>query len=121
MDAEDSKMPEGYGHTSGMVTVPFPDSFIYSNCSALATSQMDVRISFAEVSADGNVTAKVGMVMPPEHAVQLVMNLMQQMVLFEKRIGPIRNREWQAFRIRAEPEAEKTQQGQPTAETPANE
>jgi hypothetical protein len=120
MDAEVPQGLEGHTYTAGMITVPFADSFIYSNCSALATSQMDVRISFGEVSSDGQVTSKAGIVMPPEHAVQLVMNLMSQMVFFEKKIGPIRNVDWQAFRIRADAEMGKTQQGSAT-ETPTNE
>jgi hypothetical protein len=116
MDAEDPKVPEGHVDAIGTITVPFADNFIYSNCSALATSQVDVRIGFGEVSVDGKVTSKAGIVMPPEHAVQLVMNLMQQMVYFEKKIGPIRNPAWQAFRARAEAEMETPQS--PTAPAP---
>ena len=105
MDAEDSRTTtQDPANFAGMVTIPFATEFIYSNGSALATSPMDVRITFAEILPDLSVKAKVGIVMSPEHAVQLVMNLMNQLVMFEHRFGHIRNLEWQSFRAKAEAE-----------------
>jgi hypothetical protein len=122
MNTEDSQTPAmKQGQLAGMVTVPFAKSFTYSNGSALATSAMDVRITFAEIFPDLTVEARVGIVMSPEHAVQLVMNLMQQMVVFEKRLGPIRNNDWQAFKTRAETEMGKEVEASPAPIQPTNE
>lgn len=79
------------------VTVPFPDSYVYSNCSAYSVSFMDIRISFGETSTEDKVTSKVGIVMPPEHAAHVCMALLQQLAVFERSFGPIRNPLWRRF------------------------
>jgi Protein of unknown function (DUF3467) len=76
--------------------IPFPDSFIYSNCAAFSISQMDIRISFAEAMPDRTAKARVGIVMPPEHAALLGMALIQQVHIYERNFGPIRNAQWQS-------------------------
>jgi|SRR5579862_6560376 hypothetical protein len=82
----------------GTVTIPFSDSFVYSNASGMGTSLMDVHITFAEVTPTGVAHQKVGIVMPIEHAAQLVLNLLEQVSAFEKNFGPIRHPRWKAFR-----------------------
>jgi hypothetical protein len=84
----------------GTIVIPFPDTFLYSNCSALATSFMDFHIGFAEATPDQGVKSRVGIVMPPEHAVRLAMSLMQHITSFEDAFGEIRNPEWQFFKAR---------------------
>jgi hypothetical protein len=83
------------------ITVPFVDTFVYSNCSALSCSFMDMRISFAESLPEDNIVAKLGIVMPPEHAAQLALNLLHQLNFFEGAFGQIRNPEWQVFKASA--------------------
>jgi len=119
MDSETLEILMEPQHFKGTVTVPFATSFTYSNGSSLSTSPMDVRITFAEILPDLSVEARVGVVMPPEHAVILVMNLMQQMIVFEKHLGPIRSPEWQAFRAKAEADVQKSQAEAEHPETPA--
>ena len=83
------------------VNVPFTDNFVYSNITALSTSFMDVRISFGEMLPDGKAQARIGVVLPPEHAAQLVLNLMVQLNFFESNFGKIRHPQWRAFRDKA--------------------
>jgi hypothetical protein len=102
------------------VQIPFPDTFVYSNCSAFSVSQMDIRISFAEAMPDRTAKARVGIVMPPEHAALLGMALIAQVNLYEHNFGPIRLPQWQSQKqeaiqqlleagmIRANPEASQT-------------
>jgi len=87
--------------TQAMLTIPFPDSFIYSNVSALSASFMDIRVGFGEAMPDGTVQSRVGVVMPAEHAAQLVLNLLQNLAFFEHNFGEIRNPEWRAFQAKA--------------------
>src|ERR1035437_254901 len=79
------------------VKIPFPPSFAYSNCAEFSLSAMDFRISFAEVTQDGNAEAKVGIVMPPEQAAMLALMLLQQLKTFEERFGSIRLPAWRAM------------------------
>jgi len=62
---------------------------------------MDIHISFAEVLPSGTVLAKVGVVMPADHAALLVLNLIEQIGLFEQTFGAIRHPAWKAFRDKA--------------------
>lgn len=84
------------------VTAPFTDNYIYSNISALSTSYMDLRISFGEVMPNGTPHAKVGVVIPLEHAAQLTMNLLLQLNFFEKNFGEIRHPQWRFFQEKAQ-------------------
>lgn len=88
------------------ITIPFTDSFTYSNCSALACSVMEFRISFAEALTDRNIQPRVGIVLPPEHAAQLALNLIKQLSFFERAFGPVRHPEWQLFVASAKTEVE---------------
>ena len=78
------------------LNIPFPETFVYSNCSAFSISQMDIRISFAEALPDRTAKARAGVVMPPEHAALLAMALIGQVHLYERTFGPIRLPQWQA-------------------------
>ncbi len=80
--------------------IPFPDTFVYSNCSAFSASLMDFRISFAEMGPNG-VQVRVGVTMAPEHAAVLVMNLQKQIEAYERTFGPLRHPEWIATQIKA--------------------
>ena len=75
--------------------IPFPETFVYSNCSAFSVSQMDIRISFAEAMPDRTAQARVGVVLPPEHAALLAMTLIGQIHVYERAFGPIRLAQWQ--------------------------
>jgi hypothetical protein len=103
----------------GTLTVPFPDSFIYSNGSAMGTSLMDVHISFAEVMPNGIVQPKVGVVLPVEHAAQLVLGLLEQITLFERTFGPIRHPEWRKFQDKAKANLDILKASAPNPESPA--
>jgi len=102
------------------LTVPFPDSFVYSNVSALSASFMDIRIGFGEAMPDGTVQPRIGVVLPPEHAAQLVLNLFQNLTFFERTFGPIRNKQCQDSREKARANAEVVLQkrAQPATEPP---
>jgi Protein of unknown function (DUF3467) len=76
--------------------VPFPDTFVYSNCSAFSVSQMDIRISFAEAMPNRTAQARVGVVLPPEHAALLAMTLTSQIHIYERAFGPVRLAQWQS-------------------------
>jgi hypothetical protein len=89
------------------ITIPFTDSFTYSNCSALACSVMEFRISFAEALTERNIEPRVGIVMPPEHAAQLALNLIKQISFFERAFGPVRHPEWQLFVASAKDDVER--------------
>jgi Protein of unknown function (DUF3467) len=88
-------------HLAGQLTIPFPEDFVYSNASAFGTSLMDVHISFAEVLPNGTIRAKVGVVIPAEHAAQIVLNLIEQIGLYEVTFGEIRHPAWKAFKDRS--------------------
>jgi hypothetical protein len=77
-----------------LITIPFSDTFVYSNVSSFSASVMDIRISFGEALPDGKAYARVGIVMPAEHAAQLYINLFQQLAFFEQNFGPIRHPQW---------------------------
>jgi hypothetical protein len=100
MNDSDPNQPVNPGQMrKKIVTIPFPESFVYSNCSALGTSLMDIHISFAEaLPEDLRVVPKVGIVMPPEHAAQLAMTLLAQIMVYEQNFGYIRHPEWVAFK-----------------------
>lgn len=98
--ANEKPSPPGIFHAQ--VLVPFPELFIYSNASATSISMFDFRVGFAEIMTDGKAQPRVGIVMPPEHAALLTMNLMQQLVAFEDNFGPIRFPAWAQMRQRAE-------------------
>src|SRR5277367_3124081 len=89
--------PENEGFQEAQIRVPFPDTYIYSNVSALSLSMMDIRIGFSEALQDGTAHARVGIVMPPEHAAALALNMLRQLVLFERSFGEIRHPEWKKF------------------------
>jgi hypothetical protein len=82
-------------------TVPFVESFIYSNCSAMAASPLDIHLSFAEAMPDHRIVGKVGIVMPLEHAAILAMGLLRQLAYSESTFGPIRVPDWQAYKSKA--------------------
>lgn len=81
--------------------IPFPSSFVYSNASALSASFMDLRIGFAEVMQNRTIEPRVGIVMPPEHAAQLALNLLQQLYAFERNFGEIRHPAWREFKTKS--------------------
>jgi hypothetical protein len=91
---------------AGELTIPFPDDFVYSNASAMGTSLMDIHVSFAEVLPTGLVRAKVGVVIPAEHAAQLVINLLAQINLYESTFGELRHPEWREFSKQGKANAE---------------
>lgn len=100
------EMDNGGKRLAGELTIPFPDDFVYSNASAIGTSLMDIHISFAEVLPFGTIRAKVGIVIPAEHAAQLAMNLLEQITLYERTFGQLRHPEWSKFRDQAKANAE---------------
>lgn len=106
---EPTQVPQHIGMdeepTNVTYTVPFVENFIYANCSAMASSPLDVHLSFAEAMPDRKIVGKVGVVMPVEQAAILAMGLLRQLAHFEKSFGPIRVPEWQAFKAKAESEA----------------
>jgi len=53
------------------------------------------------VLPSGTVRAKVGVVLPADHAALLALNLIEQIGLFEQNFGAIRHPAWKAFRDRA--------------------
>jgi hypothetical protein len=79
-----------------MVFVPFPESFVYSNCCAFAIGQMEIRLGFAEAMQDGKAVPKVGIVMPPEAAAVIALVLLQQVKAYEASFGEIRHPMWKA-------------------------
>jgi hypothetical protein len=97
-----SSLPTNEGSTSepGMTLVnmhvPFPDTFVYSNCSAFSVSQMDIRISFAEALPNRTAQARVGVVLPPEHAALVALTLLSQIHVYEQAFGQIRLAQWQS-------------------------
>lgn len=78
-----------------------PDNFIYSNIAAVGFSQLDFRITFAEVLPNGKFFTRVGIVMPPEHAAALALVLIGHARAYEERCGPIRLKQWQDQKTRA--------------------
>jgi hypothetical protein len=97
--------------------IPYPDAFIYSNCAAFSISQMDIRIGFAEALPDRKAYARVGIVMAPEHAAILALNLLGQVHAYEQTFGMIRVPEWQARKARAIAQRA-TESQQPVADNP---
>jgi len=85
------------------VFIPFPESFVYANCVAFATSQNEIRLSFAEAMQDGKAVPKVGIVMPPETAAVLALVLFQQVQVFESTFGEIRHPMWRAMKAGQDP------------------
>ncbi|MSV27661.1 MAG: DUF3467 domain-containing protein [Bryobacterales bacterium] len=83
-------------HRDVGVEIPFPTSYIYSNCASLSISLLDFRIGFAEAMPNGQVEARVGVVMPPEHAAILAMNLVRHLAVYEQQFGEVRDPTWQA-------------------------
>ena len=86
-----------------MITIPFAPTFVYSNCTAFCVTHMDFRISFGELMPDRTAQARVGIVMPPEHAAVLMMSLFQQVNQFEQQFGEIRHPAWKAWKQGADP------------------
>ena len=76
------------------IHIPFPDTFVYSNCAAFALSAWDFRISFAEALPNGIAVAKVGVAMPPETAAMVALTLLHQLAAFEKNFGEVRLQAW---------------------------
>jgi hypothetical protein len=83
------------------LNIPFPETFVYSNCTALALSHMDFHLGFAEVLPSQTVVAKVGIVMPPEHVAVLVLSLIEQLRSYEQNFGEIRHPKWRAMKANA--------------------
>ena len=83
--------------TEAQLKIPFPETFTYSNCVAMGTSFMDLRIGFGEVIGE-KAEARVGVVMPVEAAAVLMINLMGQLSAFEANFGEIRHPLWKAYR-----------------------
>jgi hypothetical protein len=79
------------------VFIPNAKEFIYVNASALAMTQFDIRISFAEIMPDQMAETKVGVVMAVEHAALLFFNLLNLLTAFEHHTGPIRLQPWREF------------------------
>lgn len=95
------EVPEGVdGVVSVSIQVPFPETYIYTNCSSYSLSPFDFKISFAELLPSGKAEARVGITLPPEHAVMVVMNLIAQIRTFESHFGELRNPEWKAMRAK---------------------
>ncbi|HME08802.1 MAG TPA: DUF3467 domain-containing protein [Bryobacteraceae bacterium] len=94
-----AELPEG-SVKELTITIPFPDSFTYSNVSAISSSFMDFRISFAETMVEDQPRARVGIVMPPEHAAQLVLTLITQLDYFEKNFGEVRHPAWRTAKAK---------------------
>jgi hypothetical protein len=80
------------------LNIPFPETFLYSNCAAFSVGQHDIRVGFAEAMPDGTAVAKVGIVMPPETAAVVAMGLFQQVKTFEANFGEIRHPMWKAMK-----------------------
>jgi hypothetical protein len=76
------------------LNVPMAKSFVYSNVAAFSVSFMDIRISFGEAMPDQTAEARVGIVMPPEHAAYLALMLLEQVQIFERTFGPVRHPQW---------------------------
>jgi len=99
------------------VHIPFPETFVYSNCCAFAIGQTEVRLGFAESLPDGNAIPKIGIVMPPESAAVLALVLLQQVHVFEAHFGEIRHPMWKAMKAGQNPESPyTTRQGPPAPE-----
>lgn len=95
------------------IEIEQPTSFVYSNIASVSISPWDVRIGFADFgisTAEGRNLVKptVAIVMPPEHAAGLMFILMDQLTLFEKQFGRIRNKKWQMMRREAAVKASAT-------------
>ena len=97
----DDSPDTGEGFKQAQISVPFPESFVYSNVSAQSLSMLDLRISFAEATQEGKAHPRVGIVMPVEHAAALVLGLFKNLMIFEHTFGPIRNPEWRSFQEQA--------------------
>jgi hypothetical protein len=80
------------------IEIPFPESYVYSNCTAFSISPMDSRISFAEALPDGTSHARAGVGMSADHAAYLAMQLLRQLETFEKQFGPIRTPAWRKWK-----------------------
>lgn len=86
-----------------------PDSYVYSNVAGVSITPWDVRINFADVNPEittagddnsidaGPIKALTGIIMPPEHAAGLAILLFEQLHVFEKQFGKIRNRHWRSM------------------------
>jgi Protein of unknown function (DUF3467) len=68
--------------------------YVYSNVVAVALSPMDLRLHFADVMPSGKSETKVGVILSPEHAADLVETLTEQLRSFEKQFGPLRTKGW---------------------------
>jgi hypothetical protein len=104
MTDSELQQPTSAGNVPGSIfnrvlTIPFPDSFVYSNCSGISTSLMEIHISFAEAfPSKVDVQPRVGVVMPPEHAAQLALNLLSQLIAYERNFGDIRHPDWRTYK-----------------------
>jgi hypothetical protein len=80
------------------VHIPFPETFVYSNCAAFALSLMEFRLGFAEAMPDGKAVSRVGVAMPPEAAAVLALVLFKQLKTYEQKFGEIRHPLWRAMK-----------------------
>src|SRR5579875_2184084 len=103
MDQDPGKIPAEDSEVeivNVQMTIPFPDTFVYSNASAYSVMAMDIKIGFAEALPNRTVQPRVGVTIPIEHAVHMVISLIGQLVAFEQNFGQIRDARWPALRDR---------------------
>jgi hypothetical protein len=99
-----------------VITVPFPESYVYANASAFAMTMMDLKIGFAEAMPDKKIQSRLGVTVPIEHAAHLAIQLFAQLVSYERNWGAIRHPQWADFKDRV-----MTSQSGGTAEQPQRE
>ena len=80
--------------------------YIYPNVVPVALSPMDLRLHFADVMPSGKSETKVGIILSPEHAAGLVETLTEQLRLFAKQFGAIRDRGWNTAATRLVPKSD---------------
>jgi hypothetical protein len=91
----ESKPEEGSGIEQKTIHIPFPETYIYSNCAAFSLSLMEFRIGFAEaITGQDKVFPRVGITMTPEAAAVIALTLVQQLTHYEKNFGEIRHPAW---------------------------
>jgi hypothetical protein len=96
---------EAATETRKKITIEHAESYLYSNVAGVSISPMDIRIDFADVTAQGKTKTVAGITLSPEHAAQLVLLLMTQLQNFEKDFGDIRTPHWKALKEKTLKEA----------------
>jgi hypothetical protein len=82
------------------LTVPFPDTFVYSNASSFSMTMMDLKIGFGEAMPNRTVEARIGVTIPIEHAAHVALSLLTQLCAFEDNFGPVRHPHWNLVKDR---------------------